>query len=100
MKVFISGRVAGLPREEAVRNFKRGEKMLISNTFDFINPLEVVPGEATPAEAMTILLPLLTNKDCDGILLLNDNKFSEGSQIEEMLARYCGKQIFYEDDLI
>jgi hypothetical protein len=97
-KVFISGRVTGLPREEAKRNFERGKKMLLQNTFDFINPLDLVREGATNREAMKILLPILT--DCYAILLLNDTKFSEGSQVEECVARYCGLQIFYEDDLI
>lgn len=97
LKVFISGRVTGLPREEAARNFQRGVKMLLQNTYDYINPLDVVPEGATNREAMKILLPMLT--ECDGILLLNDNKFSEGSHVEKKLAQYCGLQLFYEDDL-
>lgn len=98
MKIFISGRVAGLPRAEAVRNFERGVKMLMQNTYDFVNPLNIVPEGATDREAMKVLLPLLC--DCDGILLLNDSKFSGGSHTEETVAKYCGLQIFYEDDLI
>ena len=97
LKAFISGRVTGLPRAEAIRNFERGKTMLLDNTYDFVNPLEVVPEGATNKEAMKILLPKLI--DCDAILLLSDTKFSEGSQVEETVARYCGLQIFYEDDL-
>jgi hypothetical protein len=98
MKVFISGRVTGLKRDEAKRNFERGKTMLLQNTFDFVNPLELVPEGADNRTAMKILLPLLTQ--CDAILLLSDTKFSEGSQVEEAVAKYCGLQIFYEDDLI
>jgi hypothetical protein len=99
MKVFISGRVTGLPREEAIRNFERAKKLLLQNTYDYVNPLDLVSENATNCEAMTILLPILT-RDCDGILLMNDHKFSEGSHLEEMTALYCKKKIFYEDDLI
>lgn len=98
MKVFISGRVTGLPREEAKRNFERGKKMLLQNNFEYVNPLYMVSESANNSEAMAILLPVLI-KDCDAILLMNDTKFSEGSQIEEKVARYCGKQIIYEEDL-
>jgi hypothetical protein len=98
MKIFISGRVTGLPRAEAERNFERGKKMLLLNTYDYVNPLELVPENASNSEAMTILLPILA-RDCDGILLMNDHKFSEGSHLEKMTALYCKKQIFYEDDL-
>jgi hypothetical protein len=97
MKIFISGRIAGLSRDEAVRNFERGKKMLMQNTFDFVCPIDLVPEGATDEDAMSTLLPLLCK--CDGILLLNDSKFSGGSHIEEKLAKYLKKQIFYEDDL-
>lgn len=97
-KVFISGAIKGIPREEALRNFERGKKMLLTNTYDYINPLEVVPEKSTDKEAMQILLPLLMT--CDAILFLSDSKFSKGSHVEECVAKYCGLQIFYEDDLI
>ena len=97
-KVFISGRVTDLPREEATRNFERGKKILLQNTYDYFNPLEAVPYSASPAQAMKICFDALFK--CDAILLLNDHKFSEGSKLEEALARYCKKMIFYEDDLI
>jgi hypothetical protein len=97
-KVFISGRIAGLPRPEAVRNFERGVRLCMNNTYDFVNPLELVPENASECEAMTILLPILT-KQCDAILLMNDSKFSPGSHVEEKVAKYCKKMIFYEDDL-
>jgi hypothetical protein len=96
-KIFISGRVTGLTRQEAERNFNRGVKMLMQNTYDYVNPLDLIPEGADNREAMKILLPVLT--ECDGILLLNDHKQSEGSHIEKNLARYCGLQLFYEDDL-
>jgi hypothetical protein len=97
MKIFISGRITGLPREEAARNFARGEREIAANDYTWVNPLDLVPEKTPNKEAMSILLPELLK--CDGILLLNDTKFSEGSQIEEAVARYCGLQIFYEDDL-
>lgn len=98
LKVFISGKVTGLPRAEAMRNFERGKMLLLQNTFDFVNPLEVVPEGSTDREAMKILLPLLCT--CDAILLLSDSKFSGGSHVEETVAKYCKLDIFYEDDLI
>lgn len=98
MKVFISGKVTGIPRDETLRKFEKAKMLLLQNTFDYINPMEVVPEDASNSEAMRILLPMVC--ECDALLLLSDSKFSEGSKIEEMTARYCGKQIFMEDDLI
>ena len=96
-KVYIAGRVTGLPRDEAAKNFDRGMMHLLKNGFGFVNPLDHVPEGASPIEAMNILLPIVTK--CDAILMLTDYKFSEGAQIEKQLARYCGLKVFYEDDL-
>lgn len=96
--VFISGPVTGLPRESVIRKFEHGERLLMLNTYNFINPLKHVPEKATQTEAMRILLPKLLK--CDAILLLNGYEFSEGSRIEEMLAVYCGLHRYTEDDLI
>ena len=97
MKVFISGRVTGLPREVAVRNFERGKKICMLNGFNFVSPVDKVPTAATPSQAMKICFNALF--DCDAILLLNGHNFSEGSKLEEAVARYCKKKIFDEDDL-
>lgn len=99
LTVFISGRVTGQSRDITLRNFERGKRLILQNGWMPKNPVEMVPESATASEAMAICCAFITSKACDGILLLNDTKFSEGSQIEESLARYCGKQIFYEDDL-
>ena len=97
MKFYIAGRVSGITRVDALINFKRGERTLLANGMDFVNPLRLVKENTTPLEAMRILIPAML--DCDGILLLNDWKFSEGARIEEMLARYAGLRIIEEDDL-
>jgi hypothetical protein len=97
MKVFISGRVTGLPRQEAERNFQRAEDLIYLNMFEPANPLKIVPADASNKHAMKILLPILC--DCDAILLLKDHKFSEGSYIEKKTAQYCGLLFFHEEDL-
>jgi hypothetical protein len=97
MRVFISGKVAGLPRETAIRNFERGKKLVLVNGWDFVNPVDLVPEGSTKQYAMKILLPILT--ECNAILLLHDHQFSEGSQVELTCAKYCKLQIFNEDDL-
>lgn len=97
MKVYIAGCVTGLPREEAIKNFERGKMILLKNTHDFVNPIDLVPENSSPGEAMKLCLPAVI--DCDAILMLTDYKFSEGAQVEKQLARYCGKKILYEEDL-
>jgi len=97
MKFYIAGRVSGIPRIDAQNNFFRGENMLLANGIQYVNPMRLVKADATPLEAMRVLIPAML--ECDGVLLLNDWKFSEGARIEEMLARYAGLRIIKEDDL-
>lgn len=98
MRVFISGRVTGLPWADAQANFNRGVRLCDANNLTCVNPMLLVPAGTSHKEAMRICINELL--ECDAILLLADNKFSEGSQIEEALARYCGLLILTEDDLI
>jgi hypothetical protein len=97
VKVYIAGRVTGLPRQEAARNFERGTRLLLNNTYNYLNPLDIVPETCDNKEAMRLLIPELLK--CDAILLLNDAKFSPGAHLEEQIARYCGLDLYYEDDL-
>lgn len=98
MKFYIAGRVSGLPRADALKNFERGEKELAANGMDSVNPLKLVDEFMTTREAMKVLLPVLL--DCDGIMLLYDWEWSEGAKIEHTLARYSGLRIIEEDELI
>ncbi|NLH53718.1 MAG: DUF4406 domain-containing protein [Bacteroidales bacterium] len=88
MKLYISGRISGLPRHIAERNFERAEKLLIANNYEPVNPMKLVPEGVDNAAAMKLLIPAML--ECDGILLLDDWQWSEGAKIEESLARYCG----------
>jgi hypothetical protein len=97
MKIYIAGRVTGLPYESVVIKFEKAEQLLLTCSHQPVSPIKHVVPAADPCEAMKICLPLLL--DCDAILLLNDYPFSEGAQIEAQLARYAGKHIINEDDL-
>lgn len=97
MRVFISGRVSGLPYDQVQKKFAGAEALLKAEGHDTVNPLDQVPPGTGSGAAMKILVPLLL--DCDAIYLLADWEFSEGAQIEAQLARYAGISIINEDDL-
>jgi hypothetical protein len=97
MKVYIAGRVTGLPREDVKSKFEKAEALARSNNWNPVNPTRHITFKAPPRQAMKTCLPLLL--DCDAILLLNDFKFSEGAQIEAQIARYVGIEVINEDDL-
>lgn len=97
MRIYIAGRVTGLPYEEVKGKFARAEMLVTASNHKPVNPLKHVNCKANAKEAMKICLPLLL--ECDAILLLNCFMFSEGAQIEAQLARYAGLHIINEDDL-
>jgi hypothetical protein len=97
MRIYIAGRVTGLPYEEVKNKFAKAEALITASNYTPVNPLRHVNFKARPKDAMRVLMPILM--DCDAILLLNDFMFSEGAQIEAQLARYAGLHIINEDDL-
>jgi hypothetical protein len=60
-KIYIAGRVTGIPRAEAAHKFERGKKLLMQNGFNYINPMDMVPEDATPKEAMGSCCSMVTN---------------------------------------
>lgn len=96
MKIYIAGRVTGISRDQAERNFKRGEMLLRANNHEPVNPLDFTLPSMTQKEAMKFLLPLLLT--CDGVLMLVDWEFSEGAKIEYHLAAYTDMTILMEED--
>lgn len=109
LTIFLSGQVSGLRREEAVEAFRQGrkttEKLLRESVvpaigkvpngtkFKFINPVAIVPEDATNAEAMGLLLPLLTRADI--VAFLPNHRFSEGSKVEMNLSLYLHKPVLF-----
>lgn len=97
MRVFISGRVTGLPYDQVKKKFAAAETLLRASNYNPVSPLHHVNQLAKPREAMKICISLLL--ECDALLLLADSIYSEGAQIEAQLARYAGLSILIEDDL-
>jgi hypothetical protein len=101
MRVYIAGRVTGLPYEEAKAKFERAEEALRASNFNPVNPLKHVNSLASNRDAMKVCMPLLM--DCNAILLLNDYEFSEGAKVELACAQYIARdepfKIMNEDDL-
>jgi hypothetical protein len=97
MRVYIAGRVTGLPHDQVANKFQRAEVLLRASNHIPVNPLKHVNCKADQCTAMKVLIPIMLG--CEAILLLNDWEFSEGAKIEVQLARYVGMHIIDEDDL-
>ena len=82
-KIYISGRISGLPIEEA-------------QGYEVINPLKNgIP--ATASWEAHVAMDVLLLMGCDAIYLLPDWGFSKGATLEKNLAELTGKTIIYEE---
>lgn len=96
MKVYISGKVSGLPIEEVKRKFHNAASLLDSLDLRPVNPLENGLQEgATWAQHMGKDIEMLLG--CDGILMLDNWKQSRGAEIERMIAKKMDMCILYEE---
>jgi hypothetical protein len=84
-KIYIAGKVSGLPIGDVTIKFGTVQKELEAQGFEAINPLAVVNDWHLPwEEAMKKCLKALI--DADGVLLLPCYLDSPGAQIELKLA--------------
>lgn len=92
MKVYISGKITGLPFEEVEDNFYHAQNRLEEEGFEVVNPLENgLPREAEWHEHVKADIRLLL--ECDTIYLLENWKESKGARIERDIAVALGYDI-------
>ena len=99
MKIYISGKMRGLPEEESRKLFKAAENYLIELGHDVINPWD---SEGKKNEQCNdwddyILYDLQILKTCDAIFMLSNWQDSDGAKCEHAFARGRGMEIIYEE---
>lgn len=91
-KVYISGKITGLPINEAKDNFKNAENKLREKGYEVVNPFNNgLPENSTWMEHMKADIKLLM--ECDIICLLSNWKDSTGARIECNLAMEMGYKV-------
>ncbi len=90
MKVQIIGKVTHLRREDAEAKFAESEWLLESFGHEVVNPMKIVPPDATHAEAMRICLRSLL--EVEAVAIQPDWSDSKGAKIEYMVA--CALELF------
>jgi nucleoside 2-deoxyribosyltransferase len=92
-KIYIAGKVTGLPQDEVSKKFSEAEDYLEQKGFNPVNPIHVVCNvNASWQEAMKKCIAALM--ECDGILALPDVLQSKGAKLEMKLARKLGIPVF------
>lgn len=98
MRIYISGKISGLEKEEYMEHFDNAERELKEAGYEPINPAkynDMLPKSLTWEEYMGIDLTLLLRL-CDGIYMLNNWELSKGAKIERDLAITSGKTVMYQ----
>lgn len=96
-KIYIAGKITGLPQNEVIEKFETAKAKIESLGFHAINPVQVVNDwETTWENAMKKCLKALI--DCDAVVILPCWSESKGATIERQLAEDLGMVICNNTD--
>ena len=95
MKTYISGKISGLPSEEAKKKFKQAESYLQGLGHDVVNPFELRLGVDAPWESH-MLFDLKLLFECDSIYMLDNWIESKGAMIEKHIADVRGMKVLFQ----
>lgn len=91
-KCYISGRISGLPRGEAERNFSSAVLQVFKMGYIPVNPMNTPLPYWWPW-ILHMLYDCCVLMGCDAIALQENWRESRGARIEHRLAIYLGKEI-------
>ena len=99
LKVYISGKITGLPIAEARAKFEKAEIMFKEKDLEPVNPFKVckdIEGPYTTWEEYMVrdLEALL---GCNAIYMLDNWGASKGARVEHAVAQALGLVVHYEN---
>lgn len=98
MRIYISGKITGLPLQKAREKFADAQALLDEIGFEVINPMEKeLPTDATWEQHMVKDFELLLS--CDAIYMMDNWVDSMGAQIEYDAAKRLGLDIWFESNV-
>lgn len=99
MRVYISGKISGLDKEEYMSHFADAEKKLLEMGHEPINPAkynDMLPTTLSWDQYMWIDLSLLSL--CDVIYMLDNWESSKGAKVEREMALKRHMIVIYENE--
>lgn len=93
MRVYIAGKVTGLPTGEVFTKFGQAEYWLKGQGHDVVNPLRLCSSEWSWNKCMRVCLGELLK--CDAVCLLKDWCDSPGAHIEYYIASVLKMRVMY-----
>ena len=99
-RVYISGQMSGLPREEYIARFSKAEELLRAEGYDVVNPARLLPCRwpwlyRLMGYRLTILYDLWRLSRCDLIYKIPGWKESHGANIESCWAYHTNIALLY-----
>jgi hypothetical protein len=95
MKIYIAGKISGLPKAEYTAKFLQAELALKAAGFEPVNPCNFGIADNAPLhEALSACKPHFDQ--CRAIFLLNDWEDSPGARMERSWAIHQGMKIYME----
>lgn len=97
IKVYVSGKITGLPKIEYLQLFRKAAERLFEEGYSVINPAVIqalLPEDTTYEQYMQ--MSLLELSFCDAIYMLRNWQDSNGAKKELEYARRHGYRIMYE----
>lgn len=94
-QMYISGKITGLPYDEAFKKFERAEKDVEALGYIAVNPMKLCPNNPdwTWEDCMAVDLAALLK--CKGIYMLHDWGSSKGARCEHGLSQNLGISIVF-----
>ena len=98
MKIYISGKITGLPLPEARQRFEDAAVFLAEIGFDPVNPLNNgLDDKATWKEHMVADIRMLL--DCDAIYMMDNWLESRGASVEYDIANRLNMDVWFESTI-
>lgn len=97
-RIYISGAISGLPRNEYMVNFANAEEKLIKRGYKVCNPTKLLPSKHLLVYhiigyKLTLLYDIWHLLNCDGIYMIDGWHGSKGATIERNIADVFGLEI-------
>lgn len=97
-KIYISGKVSGLPYEEVKAKFAYAQRILEGVGYKVYNPMEFVAPNTEYDEAMRICFRYVTYSD--EIYMLKGHTDSQGATKELLLAQWVGMGVKFQPEAL
>jgi hypothetical protein len=96
-KIYISGKITGLPFGEVQAKFRAAKKFVLKLGYKVVSPIE----NGLPFDYPWIYhmkMDIMHLMDCDAIYLLSDWCDSRGAMLEKNIAEALGMEMIYEKE--